>query len=53
MKQIHINAIFISSDPEKWRPNELVWGGVRDDDLCPSMDLSGGKPCRPNLLSPY
>ena len=52
MKQIRINAVFIGSVQEKWRLNVPMWGGVRYNDLYPSVDLSGGKLCQPNPFSP-
>ena len=32
-------SYFIGNDPEQWRPDVPVWGGVRYVDLYPSIDL--------------
>ncbi len=32
-------SYFIGTDPEKWRPDIPVWGGVRYRDLYPGVDL--------------
>ncbi len=35
-------SYFIGADPEKWRPDVPVWGGVRYRDLYPGVDLVVG-----------
>lgn len=37
-QETHVSH-FIGNDPEKWRPDVPVWGGVRYADLYPGVDL--------------
>ena len=32
-------SYFIGNDPDQWRPDVPVWGGVRYEDLYPGVDL--------------